>query len=450
MTVATPTAGLRGAVVAGVVGKAAEAATLVLLATVVPRLLGPADYGRLSVALTLVAIGSVAMTLGGTTLLSRFVPAARPEERPALARALTLRLARNRAVPFALLAVVGGVAAIVAPDRFPAAATAWVLVALVLNVAATLALQADLGLGRVVAWSARYPVQNAVLVAAVLALYAAGGTGGAIAAVAVAGAAGFALALAATRSLWLSGAAATAPIPDGATRFGLLQAGSGALTQLVQRGGVVAVALLAGSERQTGFAAAAIGATLAATYAVVQVFTLVLPALTARFEAAPGQGNHTAAGTSVDRGPAEAALRRIAGLLLAVVLPGAALAVLAVDVAVPVVLGSAYADAAAAFRIAVAAVALAPLNALVVQAAALRLRPAAALVAASAGAAAFLVAAVLAVPVWGAAGATAALLAGTAASAVTALVTLPGAVGWRLAAVSLAGSAAVAVWSVFA
>ena len=38
---------LRRPVVAGVLGKVAEAATLVLLATVVPRLLGPADYGRL-------------------------------------------------------------------------------------------------------------------------------------------------------------------------------------------------------------------------------------------------------------------------------------------------------------------------------------------------------------------------------------------------------------------
>ena len=86
-------AGLRRPVVAGVVGKAAEAVTLVLLATVVPRLLGPADYGRLSVVLTLVAVGSVALTLGGATLLSRYVPAAPAQERAALARALTLRLA---------------------------------------------------------------------------------------------------------------------------------------------------------------------------------------------------------------------------------------------------------------------------------------------------------------------------------------------------------------------
>ena len=154
-------AGLRRPVVAGVVGKAAEAVTLVLLATVVPRLLGPADYGRLSVVLTLVAVGSVALTLGGATLLSRYVPAAPAQGRAALARALTLRLARNRIAPFALLATVAAVLA--AAGRVPPSAAAWVLLALALNVAATLALQADLGLGRAAAWSARYPVQNAVL-----------------------------------------------------------------------------------------------------------------------------------------------------------------------------------------------------------------------------------------------------------------------------------------------
>ncbi|MGH3834213.1 MAG: hypothetical protein ACRDSF_00695, partial [Pseudonocardiaceae bacterium] len=66
---------LHGPVLAGLAGKAAEAATLLLLATVVPRALGPADYGRFAVALTVVAIGSVAMTLGGATLLARYVPA---------------------------------------------------------------------------------------------------------------------------------------------------------------------------------------------------------------------------------------------------------------------------------------------------------------------------------------------------------------------------------------
>ena len=422
---------LRRPVVAGVLGKVAEAATLVLLATVVPRLLGPADYGRLSVTLTLVAVGSVAMTLGGATLLARYVPAAPPEQRRGLARALTLRLARNRIAPFVLLTVVAAVLAV--GGWFPARETVWVLLALALNVVATLALQADLGLGRAGAWSARFPVQNAVLIAAVVALYGAAGVDGAIAGVAVAGAAGLALAAAATAPLWRAAPRVPVDLPPDAARFGLVAAGTGALTQFVQRGGVVAAAVLS-TDEETGHAAVAIGVALAATYAVAQVFVVTLPALSARQA----------------EGAAEPALRRLAGVLLAAVLPAMALAVLAVGVAVPVVLGAAYTDAVAAFPLALATVVLAPLNALLLQAAALRLRPVATLTAAAAGAAVFVGVAVLAVPVWGAAGAAGAALAGTTAAAVAGVVAVPGAAGWRLVTASLVGAAAVAGWGVFA
>jgi O-antigen/teichoic acid export membrane protein len=434
-------ADLRRPVVAGVVGKAAEAATLVALATLVPRLLGPADYGRFSVLLTLVALGSLALVPGGSTLAARYVPAAPAGERRALARALTLRAARARAAPFALLAVAA--VALVALGRVPPVEAACVLVALALNVAATLALQADLGLGRAGVWAARYPVQNAVLVAAVLALHAGAGREGAAAAVVVAGAAGLALAAVATASLWAAVPPVPCALPPGATRFGLVQGAAGVLTQVVQRGAVLAVALLAAeretgfaTEREAGFAAVATGAALAATYAVAQVFTVALPALTARH----------AAGTA----DPEAALRRMAGTLLAVVLPVAALGAAAVDAVLPVVLGPAYADAGAAFAPALAAVVLAPLAALAAAAAALRLRPEATLAGAAAGAAVFAAAALLAVPRWGAAGATAAALAGTATSAAVATARLPGAAGWRLAAVSLGGAAAVAAWGVLA
>ena len=422
-------------------GKAAEAVTLVLLATVVPRLLGPADYGRLSVVLTLVAVGSVALTLGGSTLLSRYVPAAPERQRPALARALTLRLARNRIAPFVLLVAVAAVPA--AAGRVPLSAAAWVLLALALNVGATLALQADLGLGRAAAWSARYPVQNAVLIAAVVALYTTAGVSGAIAGVAVAGAAGLALALTATASLWRGAPSVPLNLPTGAARFGLTAAATGALTQLVQRGGVLAAALLS-TDDETGHAAVAIGVALAATYAVAQVFVVTLPALTARHAATTDRPGVAAGSPSA----AEPALRRLAGGLLAVVLPVAVLGVLAVDLVVPVVLGSAYVDAAAAFPPALAAVVLAPLSALTLAAAALRLRPQATLAAAAAGVAAFAVAAALAVPAWGAAGATAAMLAGTAVAAAVGVLALPGCTGWRLPSASLAGAVAVAGWGV--
>jgi len=424
---------LRRPVVAGVLGKVAEAATLVLLATVVPRLLGPADYGRLSVALTLVAVGSVAMTLGGATLLARYVPAAPPEQRRGLARALTLRLARNRIAPFVLLTLVAAVLA--AGGWFPARETVWVLLALALNVVATLALQADLGLGRAGAWSARFPVQNAVLIAAVVALYGAAGVDGAIAGLAVAGAAGLALAAAATAPLWRAAPRVPVDLPPDAARFGLVAAGTVALTQFVQRGGVVAAAVLS-TDEETGHAAVAIGVALAATYAVAQVFVVTLPALSARQA----------------EGAAEPALRRLAGVLLAAVLPSMALAVFAVGVAVPLVLGAAYTNAVAAFplALALATVVLAPLNALLLQAAALRLRPVATLTAAAAGAAVFVGVAALAVPAWGAAGAAGAALAGTTAAAVAGVVAVPGAAGWRLVTASLVGAAAVAGWGVFA
>ena len=426
---------LRGPVVAGLVGKAAEAVTLMLLATLVPRVLGPADYGRFAVALTVVAIGSVAMTLGGATLLARYVPAATPDERGALARALSFRLARNRAAQFAVLVVIAVALVAWDPARFPPMLTAFVLIALALNVAATLALQADLGMGRAGAWCARHPVQNAVLVAATLVLYEAAGVTGALGAIVVAAAVAFALG-AVTAAPLLRRQRPLVALPDGALRFGYLQATSGALVQLAQRGGVIAVALLLGSSLQTGYAALAVGVACAATYAIVQVFTVSLPWLAER---------HGAGAVDAGVADAEPVLRRLAGGLLAVVVPAAAVAVLAIDTVVPIVFGGDYAGAAEAFGPALAMVVLAPVNALAVQAAALRLRPEATLCCAVAGAAAFAGVAVLAVPAWGASGATCAALAGAAASALLAIRILPGAVGIRLAVASLGGATVVAV-----
>ena len=62
-------------------------------------------------------------------------------------------------------------------------------------------------------------------------------------------------------------------LPADAARFGLVAAATGALTQLVQRGGVVAAALLT-TDEATGHAAVAIGVALAAVYAVTQIFVV--------------------------------------------------------------------------------------------------------------------------------------------------------------------------------
>ncbi|MDQ4033822.1 MAG: hypothetical protein M3332_16905 [Actinomycetota bacterium] len=424
---ATADAGRLGSpVVTSLAGKVAEAVTLVLLATLVPRVLGPADYGRFAVALTVVAIGSVAMTLGGATLLGRYVPAADPDQRAALARALSLRLARNRAVPFAVLTVIATVLVTWDPARFPPLLAASVLIALALNVVATLALQADLGLGRAGAWCARYPLQNAVLVVAAVVLHDAAGATGAVAAIAVSAVVAFGLGMVAATPL-LRRRLPPVAVPEGALRFGLLQATSGVLVQVAQRGGVIAVALLAASDVQTGFAALAIGLALAVTYAITQVFTVSLPRL--------AQGGGLAG--------AESSLRRLAGGLLAVVGSVAGVTVLALDAVVPFVFGERYTAAAGAFGPALAMVVLAPVNALVVQAAALRLRPETTLYAAVVGALAFTGAAVLAVPAWGAVGATVAALAGAAGYALLAIRLLPGAAGARLTVTSLGGATAV-------
>lgn len=137
-------------------------------------------------------------------------------------------------------------------------------------------------------------------------------------------------------------------------------------------------------------------------------------------------------------------LRRLAAGVLAVVVPAAVMTVLVIDTAVPLVFGSGYAGAAEAFGPALAMVVLAPVNALAVQTAALRLRSEATLYGALAGAATFAGTAVVAVPAWGAPGATCAALAGVAASALLAIRMLPGAVGVRLGVASLGGAAAVA------
>src|SRR5205809_2912895 len=103
-----PGAETRSPIPLTLVAKAAEALTLVALATVIPRALGPADYGVFAVVLAVVGIVSMSLSLGGPLLLARFVPAAAPSERGALALALAARIARFRAAM-----VVAAIAAVV-------------------------------------------------------------------------------------------------------------------------------------------------------------------------------------------------------------------------------------------------------------------------------------------------------------------------------------------------
>jgi len=423
---------MQAAVATSVAGKAVEMVTLLLLATLVPRALGPSAYGRFAVPLTIVTLGSLAITLGGPTLMGRFVPAAPVDERVALARAIGARLARGRAIQLAVIVAVAAVVVIAAPGRFPPLDVALVLAALALNVATTLALQVTLGLGRAGPWSLRYPLQNAVLIGAVLVLEPLGGDTGAILAILVSAVVGFVFAgfvVAPT----VAATVTTVEVPPGAIRFGAFQAAGAAFVQFSQRAGVLAVAVLAGSAAETGFTALAVGIALGATYAILQAFTVSLPHL------ADGQATSSPAAAVP---AAEAVLRRFAGGLLVALVPAAAVAALTLDRIVPAVFGADYAGAVPAFGPALAVVVLAPLNALVVQASALRLRPEASLQGGIAAAATFLVIAGLAVPPLGAEGGVLATLAGAAAGSLASLHLLPRAAG-RITVASFAGAAVV-------
>jgi O-antigen/teichoic acid export membrane protein len=417
---------VRGPIAASVVGKTVEMATLVLLATVVPRMLGPSDYGRFAVALTIVTLGSLALTLGGPALVTRYVPAAPPDDQLPLARAFGRRLAGETGVQLGVLSAIAVLIAVAIGVRIPWPETIAVAAGLFLNVAATIGLLVVLGLGGAAAWSARYPIQNAVLIALVLVLHPIAGSAGALAAIPLSAAVAVVFAAVVCAPLLARREGPSAALPDGATRFGRLQAGGAALTQVTHRGGVVVVAILAGSTVETGFAALAVGIAIGLTYAVVQTFTVALPPVLASED------------------DPERALTRIADGVLAVVAPACVIAALMLDRLVPAVFGSEYAGASSAFGPALAVVVLAPLTALAVNIASVRLRPEVVTASGAVSVVLFAAVALVVVDRWGATGATAATLTGVVGGAVVSLAMLCRDVPMRLAGMSF-GLAALVV-----
>ena len=389
----------RRALAGSAAGKGLEALTLAGLVLLVPRALGPADYGGFAVALAVATGIATATGIGGPALFARVLAPLDGAGRRDVARALALRVGRTRSVLLGGLAAAAAVAALLAPGSVSALQVGLVATAALLGAAASLLAQLALGLERTTAWSLRYPLENAAIVAGALLLYPAVGLDGAIAALAIGAAAALALAVAGT---WpaLRGARAGAALPEGALRFARLQAAGGALTQVVHRGAAPACALAAAGAVATGHAAIAAGAALAITYAVLQTLLVALPG-------AVRAGAH-------DRAAAEAVLRRTAALCAAVVVPVCALVGVAAEALLTAALGEGFRGAAGALRIALAAAALAPLWALAGQLAALRGEPEAWLAGAGAGAAAFVAVALFAVPAEDAAGAAAAMLAGVA------------------------------------
>jgi len=389
-------------------GKAAEALSLAALLTVIPRVLGPADYGTFGLALGIVTFGSTVFALGGPTLMARFVAAAPPAQRAGLARALALAAIRWRTAALALLAVIALGLVQVAPDRAPAVPTIIVLVALVCDSAATLAFQIALGLNRAVLFSFRYPLQNMVIVMAVPPLYAGFGVGGALVAIALASALALAVGGWAIRGQ-LRGE--TPRVPAEMSRFAVLQAMNGVCVQVLLRGGVVSVAFLAGSRVETGYTVIAFGVALACTFAVWQIFVVALPALSEL--------------AATDLPAAGALLTRLAGRVILVLLPVTLASAALAGPLLTLLAGGAFAPASEALGLALASVPFAPITGAVAAAAAIRLRPGTRLVATAAGAAMFLATSAYLVPRLGATGASGALLAGTVVSALAGSVLFP-------------------------
>jgi len=384
-------------VATGVVAKCAEAAMLVGLVAVVPRLLGPADYGLFALALSLVTISSAAVSVGASPMLARFVPAANVSERKAVARTLGAGLARRRALITALAVVAAGTLAAIFPGTFPRLATALVALAVVLDVAATLCFQLALGLGRYRVWSFRYPVQNGVLTGAAVVLASVWGGTGAVAAITLASAAAFVMG-AVAGALPLRGSGARSAAPAGAVQFGRYHAIGGFLLMIAHRGGVVVVAIFAGA-RETGYAGLASGVGLAALYAVHQIFLLQLAALSERADE--------------DVAAAERHARRLATQALVLLGAAAIGGAVALDTGLSAVFGEQFAAARTAFIPILVLLPLIPLATLGAQIASLRLRPKAVARASAAGLVTFLVTAPVVAAAWGAPGAPASLLATT-------------------------------------
>jgi O-antigen/teichoic acid export membrane protein len=409
------------------IGKTAEWLSLALLLGLLPRLLGPSDYGWFAFALATVTIGSASFSLGGPVLMARFLPAAEPEDRAGLALALARRVGRFRVAQIVLIGVAGAAAVIAEPERFPPALTTMIVVALALDAATTLGYQLALGLGHTTTWSLRYPIQNVGLLVAAAGLWAIWGRNGAVAAIPVG--VGGALLVAVAVVGPSVGRPTAVRIPPQAMHFALLQGLAGFLTQVVHRGPMIAVVALTGSARQTGFVALAVGSALAVITAVYQYFAVHLPGLARRVAAGE---------TTVELHTSRQAARATAALVVV-----SLAAVPLVDPVLRHVVGEDFADASSAFTPAIAALPFAAITALVVQISALRVRAELRVVATVSGAAIFCVAAAILVPSHGDTGAAWAFLAGTAAATGTGAVLVRDALRQWVVALAFAGSALV-------
>ena len=355
-------------------------------------------------------------------MATRFLAAAPQEDRAPLARAVIRRSAAWRIGGGILIAAVVLVAG---AGDLPAGGALLIFTAVVLDVVATLLLQAALPLGGVVAWSTRYPLQNVSVTAAAIVLYDRMGAVGVLAALPIAS--GVALVLGAITA-WprLRGAKTAASLPHGMRRFALLQGTSGLMQLVLLRGSVIAVGLAGSSSAQVGFAGLALGIATALTYALWQPYAVELPRL-----------------VTMPPGEARAWLERTTRLMLVILVPILLVGLVVAQGVVPHFLGPSFAGAIVPVGVALAIVPLAPPTAALNQAVALELRPGLRLVASTCGTLVFVLAAIVMVPRWDATGASAALVAGAAVTTIVGAVLCSDVIRMRETAAAVASSAAV-------
>lgn len=409
----------------GLAGKLAEGVALLAFIMLLPRALGPGDFGRLALALAVVQIAGASVSLGGPVTLSRFVPAQERGERAALARLLVRRMAGWRALGLIGVAVVATGFAIAEPDRVPPGLAALLLLAIAFDSIAVLLAQAGMALGRPALWSYRLPLQTSVLVGAALCLALPFGATGAAAAVVVATGA-VAVVAVVTVAPAFRGVPSARHLPPGLSRFAALQGLRGLLLLCITRGGVVAVAWLHPSASEVGYAGLATGVALAGVYAVSHVFSLQLPGLAAQ-------------ATTDGRG-AEARARRLARAATLALAPGTVVLAAILGPVLVLATGERYRPAIGAVTLALAMMPLAPVASLVGQTAALRMRPQVMVMEAAAGAVVFLVVALTAVGPYGAEGASAAMVAGAATVALAGAILMRDAVPRSMLLLAAAGT----------
>lgn len=259
------------------VAKWAELVTLALLFLVVPRALGPDAYGQFAVAFAAVSLVSLGLGLGAPLAAIRYVPAATPEERSARARAVALSTAASRARVLAALSV--AVLATLPPVLdVPLPVTLAVCAAMWCSVASSVVSELALALGRTRVWNARFPLENALVVVAAPAGYAAGGADGAIYGLAAASAATLAL-LSPGLAGDLRAAPRTGKLPPDAAVYARIQTVSVLLSTLVMRGGPLAMALAGAPSADTGYAAIATGVGAAGATSMMSLLGVQLPRL---------------------------------------------------------------------------------------------------------------------------------------------------------------------------